>query len=115
MAKINAKNEVEAWIFGSRQKLGEDGMETVSTEEEREKISKLLEDGEEWLWEDGEDVATEVYKAKKKEMLDTVKSVFMRFDELDRRAEATKKFSTVVEDARCQDSLVPDELMVWLQ
>jgi len=98
--KINAKNDVEAWIFGSRQKLGEDGMELVSTEEERSAISSLLEEGEDWLWEGGEDVAASVYKSKKANMTNEVKDVFLRYNELEKRATATKHFEAVVEDTR---------------
>jgi len=98
--KIDAKNEVEAWIFGSRQKLSEDGMELVSTEEERSEISALLESGEDWLWEEGEDVAASVYKSKKKNMTESVKSVFHRFSELSRRAAAVTKFTEVIVDSR---------------
>lgn len=100
--KVNAKNDVEAWIFGSRQKLGEDGMELVSSEEERSTISTLLEEGEDWLWEDGEDVAASVYKSKKANMTKEVKDVFMRFNELEKRATATSHFEAVVEDTRAR-------------
>merc|ERR1712070_254998 len=102
--KINAKNDVEAWIFSSRQKLNEDGMELVSTEEERSAISTLLEEGEDWLWEDGEDVAASVYKSKKSNMTTEVKDVFFRYDELDKRANALKHFKAVVEDTRSRTS-----------
>jgi hypoxia up-regulated 1 len=98
--KVNAKNDVEAWIFSSRQKLGEDGMELVSTEEERSAISTLLEEGEDWLWEDGEDVAASVYKSKKANMTNEVKDVFLRYDELEKRAAAMKHFEAVVQDTR---------------
>jgi len=98
--KVNAKNDVEAWIFGSRQKLGEDGMELVSTEEERTAISTLLEAGEDWLWEDGEDVAASVYKSKKANMTKEFKDVFMRFNELEKRANAISHFEAVVVDTR---------------
>merc|ERR1712166_1093127 len=100
--KVNAKNDVEAWIFGSRQKLGEDGMELVSSEEERSAISTLLEEGEDWLWEDGEDVAASVYNSKKANMTKEVKDVFMRFNELEKRATATGHFEAVVEDTRAR-------------
>jgi hypoxia up-regulated 1 len=102
--KINAKNDVEAWIFSSRQKLNEDGMELVSTEEERSAISTLLEEGEDWLWEDGEDVAASVYKSKKSNMTTEVKDVFFRYDELEQRANALKHFKAVVEDTRSRTS-----------
>jgi len=100
--KINAKNELEGWIFAARQKLGEDQMETVSTEEERSTISALLEAGEDWLWEEGEDVATSVYKSKKANMSESVRDVFFRFDELETRASAIKLFKAVVEDTRAR-------------
>jgi hypoxia up-regulated 1 len=98
--KVNAKNELEAWIFGARQKLNEDEMETVTTEEERTQISELLEQGEDWLWDEGEDVATAVYKSKKANMSEDVRDAFFRYEQLEARASAVKLFNAVVADTR---------------
>lgn len=100
MEKVDAKNDLEAWIFGSRQKLSEDGMEKVSTEEERAEISTLLEQGEDWLWDEGDDASTAVYKSKRANMTASVKDVFMRYDELEKRGAAIGSFEAIVADAR---------------
>merc|ERR1711908_144923 len=60
VARADAKNSVEAFIFAAREKLGADGMETVSAEEDREKISTKLTEAEDWLWEDGDNVEVKV-------------------------------------------------------
>eukprot|EP00656_Telonema_subtile_P041302 TRINITY_DN4641_c0_g1_i2.p1 TRINITY_DN4641_c0_g1~~TRINITY_DN4641_c0_g1_i2.p1 ORF type:complete len:904 (-),score=310.77 TRINITY_DN4641_c0_g1_i2:228-2939(-) len=98
--KVDAKNDLEGWIFGSRQKLSEDGMETVSTEEERAEISALLEAGEDWLWDEGDDAETSVYKSKKGNMSAVVKGVFLRFEELEKRASSISMFESIVTDTR---------------
>jgi len=100
MDKVDAKNDLEAWIFGSRQKLSEDGMDKVSTEEERAEISTLLEQGEDWLWDEGDDASTAVYKSKRANMSASVKDVFMRYDELEKRSIAIGSFEAIVADAK---------------
>jgi len=98
--KANAKNEVEAFIFSTREKLNQDGIDTVSTEDERSKITTSLEDAENWLWEDGDDVEVKVYKEKKGELLTLVKDVLYRHEEIEKRKSAMDHFNAVIKDAR---------------
>jgi len=98
--RADAKNDVEAFIFGAREKLSQDGMDTVSTEEQRSEISSLLEKAEDWLWEEGDNVETSVYKDKKKELQKVVGDVFYRFSEIERRESAISHFKSVITDAR---------------
>lgn len=65
-----AKNAVESYVYNMRGKLyGE--LEKFITEEAREKFSNLLEETEEWLYEDGENQSKKVYQDK----LETLKKV----------------------------------------
>merc|ERR1712137_821163 len=47
------KNELEASIYGNRDKLERDDIVKVSTEEQREEITKLCTEYEEWMYETG--------------------------------------------------------------
>jgi len=58
-----AKNAVESYVYDMRGKLyGE--LEKFITEEARDKFSTLLEETEEWLYEDGENQSKKVYQDK---------------------------------------------------
>lgn len=63
----DAKNAVEAYIYSLRGRIHENLAPFVQ-EIKRDKISKLLEDAENWLYEDGEDVAKSVYISKLAEL-----------------------------------------------
>ena len=63
----DAKNAVEAYIYSLRGRIHENLAPFVQ-ETKRDEISKLLEDAENWLYEDGEDVAKSVYISKLAEL-----------------------------------------------
>jgi len=98
--RANSKNDVEAFIFQSRQKLSEDGADLVSTEEEREKITAALSAGEDWLWEEGDDVEVKVYQDKKSELSGLVLAVLYRLEQHTQRPAAIKAYGGIVMDAR---------------
>ncbi|CAE7648003.1 HSP70-17, partial [Symbiodinium sp. CCMP2456] len=52
-ALAGLRNELEAYIYGSRDKLERDDIIKVSTEEQRSEITKLCTDYEEWMYEAG--------------------------------------------------------------
>lgn len=57
MAKITGlKNELEATLYSSREKLESDVIVSVSTEEQREAVLKLCTDSEEWMYEASDDL-----------------------------------------------------------
>lgn len=53
LAVDGMKNELEAQIYGSRDKLERDDIVKVSTEEQREEVTKLCTEYEEWMYEPG--------------------------------------------------------------
>jgi len=70
----------------------------VSTEEERAKASTALEDAENWLWEDGDNVAVKVYEEKKAELAKAVRDMFYRHLQFVERPAAIKNFKDIIAD-----------------
>lgn len=58
-----SKNELEAFIFDIQDKLAQDDYIKCSTEEQREIISKKCSEASDWLYEQGDDTPTKVYKS----------------------------------------------------
>lgn len=65
--RINSKNSVEEYVYDLRSRLYEE-LEQFITESDREKLSRLLQDTENWLYEDGEDCQKGVYVDKLTEL-----------------------------------------------
>jgi heat shock 70kDa protein 4 len=65
--KADAKNAVEAYIYSLRNRLA-DSLGAFATESEKEAIGSALEKAEDWLYDEGEDVARSVYVAKLEEL-----------------------------------------------
>ena len=85
LRKLNAeaKNEVESFIINTRDKMSSDkNVEQVSVEEERTAISQEFSDAEDWLYEDGRDLAAKAYHKKKNELEARVNPVLLRAAEL---------------------------------
>merc|ERR1712228_228333 len=81
-----AKNQVEAYIIDTRDKLGSDEViEKVSTEEERETLRAEFDKTEDWLYEEGKDLDAKAYNKKKKEIEKMAAPIFFRAGELDKR------------------------------
>lgn len=59
----DAKNAVEAYIYSLRNRL-HDSLAPYATDDKKSQISLVLEDAENWLYEEGEDAAKSVYVAK---------------------------------------------------
>ncbi|XP_063612185.1 heat shock 70 kDa protein 4-like [Penaeus indicus] len=65
--RINAKNAVEEYVYDIRGRIYEE-LEKYISEGDREKLGRLLEDTENWLYEDGEDCKKQVYLDKLTEL-----------------------------------------------
>ncbi|XP_071511676.1 97 kDa heat shock protein-like [Diadema antillarum] len=61
--KNDAKNSVEEYVYDMRDKLSEQ-LELYASEQEKEAFRALLNETENWLYEDGEDEAKNVYQSK---------------------------------------------------
>ncbi|KAG8201418.1 hypothetical protein JTE90_024291 [Oedothorax gibbosus] len=82
--RADAKNAVEEYVYDFRGKLGEQ-LEKFVTDEEREKLTKLLEDTEEWLYDEGEDVQKSVYIQKLNELKKSGDPIMFRYVEWEQR------------------------------
>lgn len=61
--RINAKNAVEEYVYDIRGRIY-DELEQYISEADRDKLSRYLEDTENWLYEDGEDCQKQIYLDK---------------------------------------------------
>jgi len=100
VARANAKNDVEAFIFTAREKMDGEGFDQISTEEEREGVSSKLTDAEDWLWEDGDNVEPKIYIEKTLELKALVADMFYRYNQLTARPAAVENFKAAIADAR---------------
>lgn len=63
--RVDARNALEEYVYDMREKLGEDGpLAPFIVTSERESIINLLNDLENWLYEEGEDCEKDVYRSK---------------------------------------------------
>lgn len=98
-AREAAKNAVEAFIYNSRNKMGDNaddlavclqlpvvlgivvicfcGLQKVSSEEDRDALTAALEAAEEWLYDEGESTTLAVYKAKLAELKKVADVIFV--------------------------------------
>jgi len=81
------KNHVESYVYEMRGKIG-DSLASFATDAERDKLSKLLEDTESWLYGEGEDVSKSEYVKKLEQMQALGEPISRRKYEADNRYEA---------------------------
>lgn len=91
-----AKNNLESYIYKIKNKLidDEDNVKKVSTEEQREEISKLANDAEEWLYDDGYNADLATMEAKFAELATPAEKIFFRVAELNARPVAVEALKT---------------------
>jgi len=98
-AAAEAKNTLESYIISTRSKVrGEEELEAVTTEEQREALLTELNDGEDWLYMEGEGANATEYKAHLAELKAMGDPMFDRAREATARPaalEAAKKFIDV--------------------
>jgi len=100
VARADAKNAVEAYVFTAREKMNAEGFDTVTVEAERENMTASLQTAEDWLWEDGDDVEVKVYTAKVDDLKALVAQPFYRLNQIASREEAIKHFKATIVDAK---------------
>mmetsp|Transcript_9470 Transcript_9470/g.34743 ORF Transcript_9470/g.34743 Transcript_9470/m.34743 type:complete len:813 (-) Transcript_9470:278-2716(-) len=89
------KNDVEEYVYSMRNKLC-DSLSAYVTEPERESFSKVLNDTEDWLYEDGEDETKGVYIAKMVELKKIGDPIVQRFTEDSDRPAAASKLTQAI-------------------
>merc|ERR1712226_1137644 len=83
----DAKNEVESFIYESREKMST-MYGDFATEEEKSKISTDLENGENWLYEDGYDEKRQAYLDKYTSLNFLISPIKQRYSEANSRGPA---------------------------
>lgn len=89
--KADAKNAVEEYVYETRGKLSEE-LEKFITEQDKEKFRQLLDDTENWLYDEGEDQAKSVYMNKLTELKKHGDPVITRMYEWQQRPVALNEF-----------------------
>lgn len=81
--KADARNSLEGYLYDVRNKLAdqEEAAAQVSTEEQRAAVLAAVEAADEWMYDEGRDVAAAVYKAKTAEVKALAEPVFLRIKE----------------------------------
>ena len=85
-AMAGLRNELEAYIYGSRDKMERDDIVKVSTEQQREEVNKLCTEYEEWIHEAGHHPKSE-FETKLKHLQDLLSPMEERALELESRAD----------------------------
>lgn len=86
------KNNVESYMYFIKNKLidDEESIGKVTTEEQREAVSKLAADAEDWMYEDGYDADFTTYSEKYAELTVPMEDILFRVKEMTARPEAIK-------------------------
>jgi hypoxia up-regulated 1 len=103
-----ARNKVESYIYKIKNKLMDDEEEIakVTTQEQVADLSKLAEDAEEWMYEDGYDADIATFEDKYAELSPPAEKIFFRMAESTARPEAIK-------DLRAKLNKVEDLMTKW--
>ena len=93
--KADARNAVEEYVYGTREKLYELG--EFITEEDKASFGDLLSSTEDWLYDEGEDQPKKVYVSKLEELRKIGDPVVQREKEfLERPAAFNELASTII-------------------
>ncbi|KAG9454052.1 hypothetical protein H6P81_006956 [Aristolochia fimbriata] len=93
------RNALEAFIYETRNKLF-DIYRSFCTEDEKDEISKNLQETEEWLYDDGDDESELVYTSKLEQLKKLVDPVENRFKDEDARHNVAKQLLKRIVDYR---------------
>lgn len=87
-----SKNKLESYFYYVKNKLidDEDNIAKVSTEEQREELSKLAMEAEDWLFDEGDTADVETIQAKYDELATPAEKVWFRLKEMTERPAAVK-------------------------
>ncbi|VDI13919.1 Hypothetical predicted protein [Mytilus galloprovincialis] len=91
-----SKNDLEAFIFDMNDKLTQEMYEKCSTEAEREKLTKLLSEASDWMYDQEEDAKAEVYQDKLKSLKKEIKDLKARVYEFEERPKALKALTDML-------------------
>ncbi|KAK7276824.1 hypothetical protein RIF29_17970 [Crotalaria pallida] len=99
------RNSLEAYVYEMRTKLF-NTYRNFASEQEREGISRGLQETEEWLYDDGDDETLHAYSAKLEDLKQLVDPIENRYMDEEARAQATRDLlGSIVEHRMSADSL----------
>ncbi|XAR64868.1 hypothetical protein NMG60_11008751 [Bertholletia excelsa] len=84
------KNDLEAYIYTTREKLESEEFEQISSSQERQSFIGKLDEVQDWLYTDGEDASASEFQERLNSLKDIGDPIFFRFSELTARPEACK-------------------------
>lgn len=87
-----AKNKLESYFYYVKNKLldDEENIAKISTEEQREELTKLSREAEDWLFDEGDTADLETIQAKYDELATPAEKVWFRLKEMTDRPAAVK-------------------------
>ncbi|KAL8126893.1 heat shock 70 kDa protein 17-like [Apium graveolens] len=110
------KNNLEGYIYATKEKLDSDEFEKISSSQERQSFLEKLEQVQDWLYTDGEDASAAEFQQR----LDSLKAIgdpiFFRYSELTARPEASQlarryfdELQQIVQEWETKKSWLPRE------
>ncbi|MBA0736151.1 hypothetical protein Gogos_009725 [Gossypium gossypioides] len=102
------KNALESYVYEMRNKLF-NTYRGFASDEEREGISKSLQETEEWLYDDGEDETEGAYTSKLEALKKLVDPVENRFKDEEARTQASTDLFKCIADIRMSTKSLPNE------
>lgn len=105
-----AKNQLESYIYKVKNKLADDeeGIAKISTEEQREEISKLSMEAEDWLFDEGDSAELTAIKAKYDALATPAEKIWFRLAESTARPEAVQALKDKMKETE-------EKLNKWLE
>jgi hypothetical protein len=87
-----AKNQLESYIYKVKNKLSDDEekIAKISTEEQREELSKLAMEAEDWLFDEGDTAEVAIIRGKYEELATPAEKIWFRLTESTARPEAVQ-------------------------
>ncbi|XP_062077728.1 heat shock 70 kDa protein 16 isoform X2 [Humulus lupulus] len=111
----NKKNALESYVYEMRNKLF-NTYRSFTSDQEREDISRSLQQTEEWLYDEGDDETENAYVSKLDNLKKLVDPIDNRFKDEDARVQATRDLLKCIVDYRtAADSLSPKDKEMDMQ
>lgn len=110
-AVAGMKNELEAAIYGSRDKIEREDIVKVSTEEQRAEVVKLCTEYEEWMYEGGTSKAE--YQTRLAKIQGAMAPMEERAQELEARSELDDHVAAAVKDMKAEAQRIHKD-MSWV-
>lgn len=101
MERIDARNNLEEYVYDMRDKLGEDGqLSSYVVPKDRESLIEELNGMENWLYEEGEDCDKQAYRGKLSSLQEKIDPIKARSIEYEQHGGALNELSAALQLAR---------------